>query len=106
MLFLFVAIFFEVFATTAIKYTNGFTNIIPTIICLVGYTISFYFLSLAVKTIPIGICYAIWSGFGIVAISLIGFFAFKQKLDLSAILGIILIIAGVLVINLFSNSSH
>jgi len=80
---------------------------VPSIFTLLGYAAAFYCLSIVLKSIPVGIAYAIWSGVGIVLIALIGFFVFKQHLDLAAIIGLALIIAGVVVINVFSNSvSH
>ncbi|HAJ79511.1 MAG TPA: QacE family quaternary ammonium compound efflux SMR transporter [Fibrobacteres bacterium] len=82
--FLFIAIITEVIATSALKSSNGFTKTIPSIVVIVGYGTAFYFLSLALKYIPIGIVYAIWSGMGIFFISVIGFCFFKQKLDFPA----------------------
>ena len=105
--FLSIAILAEVIATSALKSSEGFSKIIPSGVVIVCYGISFYFLSLTLKTIPVGIAYAIWSGVGITLISIIGYFIYRQSLDLSAIIGILLIIAGVIVINLFSKSvSH
>lgn len=101
---LMIAIFLEVIATSMLNLTAQFTRIVPTSLTLLCYGASFYFLSVALKTMPIGIAYAIWSGLGIVLIGIIGWILFKQSLDLPAILGIGLIITGVLVINLFSNS--
>jgi small multidrug resistance pump len=106
-LYLVGAIVAEVIATSALKSSQGFSKLIPSIIVVVGYSVSFYFLAIVLKTIPIGVAYAVWSGIGIALISLIGFIAFKQTLDLGAIIGIGLIIAGVAVMNLFSSSlSH
>jgi small multidrug resistance pump len=106
-LYLTIAIVAEVIATSALKASEGFTNLIPSLIVTVGYGVAFYFLSLVLKTIPVGIAYAIWSGLGIVLISVIGLVLFQQKLDLAAIIGMGLIIAGVVVINVFSTSvSH
>lgn len=104
-IFLFVAIIFEVVATSLIKTSNGFTNLLPTVSLLALYGAAFYLLSLAVKTIPIGIAYAIWSGVGIVIIALVGIFFFKQHLDVPAVLGISFITVGCLIINLFSKVS-
>ncbi|MCR9229639.1 MAG: SMR family transporter [bacterium] len=102
-----VAIVLEVIGTSALQASQQFTRPVPTTITVVTYLSAFYFLSLALKMIPVGIAYAIWSGVGIVLISCVGLILFKQKLDLSAILGLALIIAGVLVINLFSQTvSH
>ncbi|MEQ9067560.1 MAG: SMR family transporter [Gimesia chilikensis] len=97
----------EVIGTSALQASQQFTRPVPTTITVVTYLSAFYFLSLALKMIPVGIAYAIWSGVGIVLISCAGLILFKQKLDLPAILGLVLIIAGVLVINLFSQTvSH
>jgi len=103
-IYLGIAIIAEVIGTSALKSAEGFTKLIPSVIVIVGYGIAFFLLSLTLKSIPVGIVYAIWSGAGIALISIIGYFHFKQKLDLPAIAGIILIIAGVIVINLFSKS--
>lgn len=106
-IYLFFAIIVEICATTALKTSEQFTKFIPTIIAIVGYVISFYLLSLTLKSIPMGIAYAIWSGAGIVLISIVGYFAFKQHLDLPAIIGLALIVLGVVIINVFSKSvSH
>jgi small multidrug resistance pump len=101
-LFLAIAICAEVVATSALKASEGFTRLIPSILVVVGYAISFYLLSLTLKVIPIGITYAIWSGVGVVLISLAGWYFYDQKLDLASIIGISLIVAGVMVLNLFS----
>lgn len=103
-LFLAIAILLEVIATSALKASNQLTKLVPSLIMGVGYLSSFYFLSLTLKVIPIGISYAIWSGTGIVLIALVGWLFFKQPPDFPAILGMGLIIAGVLVINLFSDT--
>lgn len=106
-LILFLAIVFETVATSFLKQSGRFTKLVPSIFTLLGYAAAFYCLSIVLKSIPVGIAYAIWSGVGIVLIALIGFFVFKQHLDLAAIIGLALIIAGVVVINVFSNSvSH
>lgn len=102
--FLFFAIVAEIIATTALKASNQFSKPIPTIITIVGYATAFYLLSFSLKTIPMGISYAIWSGAGIVIISLIGYFVFKQQLDLPAIIGLVFIVVGVIIINVFSKS--
>jgi small multidrug resistance pump len=104
-LYLGVAIIAEVIATTALRASNGFTQLWPSVISIVGYVVAFYFLSLTLKTMPVGIAYAIWSGVGIVLISLAGWLIYKQLLDLPAIVGMGLIMAGVVVINLFSKST-
>ncbi len=103
--YLAIAIVSEVIATAALKPSEGFTNLVPSIIVVVGYAVAFYFLSLVLKSIPIGIAYAIWSGLGVAMISILGAVLFKQKLDVAAVAGIALIITGVVVINVFSNSS-
>ena len=102
--YLFIAIVAEVIATSSLKASESFTRLWPAVITLVGYAIAFYFLTLVLRTMPTGIAYAIWSGVGIVLISAVGWVVFKQKLDLPAIIGLGLIIAGVLVVNLFSNT--
>jgi len=103
--YLLIAILAEVFATSALKASDSFTVLIPSVLVVFGYGVAFYFLSLTLQTIPVGISYAIWSGVGIVFISLIGWIGFGQAMDLPAMLGIGLIIAGVLVINLFSSAT-
>ncbi|WIJ24941.1 SMR family transporter [Devosia sp. RR2S18] len=104
-LFLAIAVVCEVVATTALKASEGFTRLVPSLVVVIGYSIAFYFLSLTLKTIPTGVAYALWSGFGIILVSLISFLLYRQALDLPAVIGIGLILAGVLVINLFSQSS-
>jgi len=103
--YLIIAIFGEVLGTSSLKLSAGFTKLVPSIIVVIGYSVAFYFLSISLKYIPLGIAYAIWCGIGIVLIALIGFIFYKQPLDIPAILGIVLIFAGVLIINLFSNST-
>lgn len=102
---LLIAIVAEVIATSALKAAEGFSRLTPSIIVVVGYGIAFYCLSLTLRTIPVGIAYAVWSGVGIVLVTGIGWYLYGQKLDLPAISGIGLIIAGVMVIQLFSASS-
>ena len=102
--YLLLAIAFEVVATSALKASESFTRLGPSIIVVVGYAAAFYLLSLTLRTIPVGIVYAIWSGAGIVLISLVGWIAFRQHLDAAALIGIALILAGVAVINLLSKS--
>ncbi|RNA65072.1 QacE family quaternary ammonium compound efflux SMR transporter [Prosthecochloris sp. ZM_2] len=102
--YLIVAVVSEVIGTSALKASEGFSRLWPSLIVVAGYSSAFYFLSLTLRVIPVGIAYALWSGIGIVLISLAGWAVFGQKLDAAAIGGIVLIIAGVLVINLFSNS--
>ena len=103
-LFLILAIFSEVIATSALKAVDGFKNLYPSIIVILGYGTSFFFLSLTLKSIPVGIAYAIWAGVGIFLVSLAGYFLYKQSLDFPAIFGILLIISGVAIIRLFSKS--
>lgn len=103
--FLTVAIVAEVIATSSLKSSEGFTRLWPSLITVVGYGIAFFFLSLALRTIPVGIAYAVWSGVGIVLISVIGWLLFKQSLDTPALIGMGLILSGVLIINLFSEST-
>lgn len=103
-LYLAIAILSEVMATVSLKASQQFSRFFPTMIVIFGYFTAFYFLSLSLKTIPVGIAYAIWSGFGIVLVSVSGYFVYQQKLDLPAILGIGLILAGVLLITLYSKS--
>lgn len=104
---LFTAIVLEVIGTTALQMSQQFTRLWPTVILIACYSGAFYALSITLRVIPVGIAYAIWSALGIVLISVVGFVLFRQKLDLPAIIGLGLIIAGVLVVNLFSKSiSH
>lgn len=104
LVYLAIAILAEVIGTSALKASDGFRVLAPSAVVVVSYAVSFYFLSLALRTIPIGLAYAIWSGVGIVIISLVGWLLYRQALDAAAIAGIVLIVAGVLVINLFSRS--
>ena len=104
-LYLSVAIAAEVIATSALKASNGFTRPVPTTVVVLGYGIAFYFLSLVLKTVPVGVAYAIWSGAGIVLIALVGWLVLKQTLDAPALAGMALIVAGVAVIQLFSRSA-
>ncbi|KQO34666.1 multidrug transporter [Flavobacterium sp. Leaf82] len=103
--FLGIAIIFEIIATSALKKSEQFTQLIPSIVTIVGYFAAFYFLSFAIRTIPVGIAYAIWSGVGIVLITIIGAIFFKQIPDLPAIIGLALIMIGVVVINVFSKTT-
>jgi small multidrug resistance pump len=104
-IYLAVAIVAEVIATSALKASDGFSRLVPSLVVVVGYIIAFYCLSLTLRTIPVGVVYAIWSGVGIVLIALVGYFVFHQPLDAAALLGIALILAGVLIINLFSRTA-
>lgn len=101
---LLAAILFEVCGTTLLQKSAQFTRLWPSVGVVICYGASFYFLSATLKSIPVGVAYAIWSGLGIVLISAIGYFALRQALDTAALIGIALIVAGVLVINLFSKS--
>jgi Membrane transporters of cations and cationic drugs len=104
---LFVAIIFEVAGTTLLQKTEQFTRLIPTISMALCYVVSFYFLSVTLRTMPIGLAYAIWSALGIVLISVIGYVVFRQSLDMAAIIGLGFIVAGVVIVNTFSSSiSH
>lgn len=104
-LFLAIAIVSEISATSALKASAGFTKVAPSIVVVIGYLLSFYFLSLTLKVIPIGIAYAIWAGLGIVLLAIVGWVVYDQHLDIAAMLGISLIMAGVLVLNLFSKTA-
>jgi small multidrug resistance pump len=102
--FLVLAIVAEVIGTTALKSSNGFTRPWPSLIVLAGYGLAFFLLSLIVKTMPLGIVYAIWSGTGIVLVAIVGAVWFKQILDWPAIIGMTLIMVGVVIVNLFSKT--
>ncbi len=99
-----LAIVSEVIATSALKLSDGFTQLVPSVVTLVGYAVAIYLLSLTLRTIPVGLAYALWSGIGIVFIAIIGLVWFKQTLDVPAIVGIALILAGVVIVNGFSKS--
>lgn len=103
-IFLTIAILSEVVATTMLKATDGFTKLVPSVIVTLGYICSFYFLAITLKFMTVGIVYAIWSGVGIVAVSILGYLVYGQKIDLPAAIGMGLIIAGVVVIQLFSQT--
>lgn len=103
-LYLIIAIIAEIVATIIMKDTNGFTALWPSVFTILGYVVAFYMLSLCIQTIPTGIIYALWSGFGIIGIAVLGWIVHKQTLDLPAIAGIVLILLGVLVIKIFSKS--
>ncbi|MFT0533346.1 DMT family transporter [Castellaniella hirudinis] len=105
-IYLIVAIVAEVVATSALKASDSFTRLVPSALTVIGYGLAFYLLALALKTIPVGIAYAVWSGVGIVAIAVIGYFVFGQALDTAALIGIGLILAGVVVLNVFSATGH
>ncbi|MBE6486909.1 MAG: multidrug efflux SMR transporter [Methanosphaera stadtmanae] len=102
LIYLLLAIIFETLATSLLNLSDGFNKILPAIGSLVLYLASIYCLSVCLKTVPVGIAYAIWSALGIVLVTLIGIFAFKQTPDWAAIIGFLLIISGVVVLNVFS----
>ncbi len=104
-LYLAIATVAEVIATSTLKSSEGFTRLVPSLVVVIGYVCAFYFLSLTLRTIPVGIAYAIWAGAGIALVTAIAWFVHGQHLDLPAIIGLSLIIVGVLVLNLFSKSS-
>lgn len=104
-LLLLVAILAEVVATSALKAAESFTRPVPSLIVVVGYGIAFTCLSVTLKTLPLGVAYAIWSGVGTALVAVVGWLVYKQQLDLPAILGIALIIAGTIMLNLFSKVS-
>ena len=103
-LYLSIAIAAEVVATASMKALDGFNRPLPLLLVIVGYALSFWMLSLVVKTIPVGVAYAVWAGLGIVLVSIAATFLYQQRLDLPAMLGMGLIVAGVVVIQLFSQS--
>ncbi len=105
-LFLLAAIVAEVIGTSALKAANGFTNPLPSLVVALGYAAAFYFLSLTLRTMPVGVAYAIWSGLGIVLISIVGWVLYRQTLDVPALVGMALIVSGVIVINAFSRAGH
>jgi small multidrug resistance pump len=103
-MFLFVAIVSEVIATSALKATADFTKLWPSVIVVVGYVSAFYFLSLTLRTIPVGIAYVIWSGVGVALIALVAWVFYGQTLDMPAFIGIALIVSGVVVLNVYSKA--
>jgi multidrug transporter EmrE-like cation transporter len=100
-----IAIIAEVIATSSLKASNGFTVLWPSIVVIIGYAVAFYFLSLTLKTMPIGVAYALWSGIGIALITAAGFILYQQKIDIAGIIGLMLIVSGVVVLNVFSKSA-
>ncbi|HMZ08243.1 MAG TPA: multidrug efflux SMR transporter [Anaerolineales bacterium] len=104
-LIFFFAVVSEVTATTALKFSEGFTKLVPSLIVVVGYGLSFYLLSLSLKVIPIGTAYAIWSGIGIVLTVIIGMVIWREPMDWARGIGILLIMLGIVIINLFSKSA-
>ena len=105
-LYLFFAVLAETIGTTALQASEQFTRLWPSVLVVVAYGVSFFLLSHTLKVMPVGIVYALWSGLGIIFIAIIGFVVFGQKLDLAAVAGLGLIISGILVINLLSNSTQ
>ena len=103
--YLMIAIVAEVIATSALRESDGFTRAGPIAIVVVGYSAAFYFLALTLRSIPVGVAYAVWSGVGIVLISLVGWFLFGQKLNAPALGGMALIVIGVAVLNMYSDTS-
>lgn len=102
---LFVAILSEVIATSSLKYSEGFTKPIPSVVVAVGYGLSFYLLSIALKTMPIGVAYAIWSGVGLVLTVIAGIILWRETLDWAKVTGIVFILVGIVLINVFSKSA-
>lgn len=100
-----IAIVAEVIGTSALKASEGFTRLGPSLLVLVGYAVAFYGLALVLKTVPVGLAYAIWSGLGVVLITLVAYVVYGQRIDLAGMIGMGLIIAGVAVIHLFSRST-
>jgi small multidrug resistance pump len=101
---LYVAVLFEVAATTALKASESFTRLIPSLIVIVGYGVSFYLMSLALNKIPLAVVYAVWSALGIALISIVGAIRYGESLDAPAVAGLVMIVGGVIVINVFSKS--
>ena len=103
-IYLAIAIVSEVVATSALKASEGFTRLVPSVLVVVGYALAFYFLSLTLRTIPLGVAYAIWAGVGVALVALVGWVVYHQSLDIAALIGIALIVSGVIVLNLFSKT--
>ena len=99
-----IAVIFEVIATSSLKASEEFTRLWPSLVVIVGYGIAFYLLSLCLRTIPLGVMYAIWSGLGVVLTAIVGWVVYKEHLDLPAMIGMALILGGVAVIRLFSTT--
>ena len=99
-----IAIIGEMIATSFLKESTGFTKLVPSVITVLGYGVTFYFLSLALKQIPIGVAYALWAGVGILLVALVGYFRFHQKLDTPAVVGMALIVLGVVIMQAFSKT--
>ena len=103
--YLAIAVVFEVIATSSLKASEEFTRLWPSVIVVIGYGVAFYLLSLCLRTIPLGIMYAIWSGLGVVLTGVVGWVVYKEHLDTAAIIGMALILSGVAVIRLFSSTA-
>lgn len=103
--YLILAVLAEVVATSALKSSAGFTRLAPSAVVVVGYGLAFYLLSLVLRTLPVGVAYAIWAGLGIVLVTLVGVVAFGERPDMPAVLGILLIVAGVVLLQMFSKMS-
>jgi len=103
-IYLTIAVICEVVATSSLKATSEFTRLVPTLVVITGYLTAFYFLTLSLKTLTIGVAYAIWSGVGIVLIAVFGYIIYREMLDIPAIIGILLILSGIVVINIFSGT--
>lgn len=100
-----LAIVAEVIGTTALKASESFTRLVPSLVMVIGYGVAFYCLSIVLKTVPVGVAYAVWSGLGIALITLVAFLVYGQRIDLAGLLGMGLIIAGVVVLNVFSKAT-
>lgn len=105
-IYLAIAIVAEVIATSCLKPSEGFTRLWPSVAVVTGYGLAFFFLSLTLRTLPVGVTYAVWSGVGIVLVATVGWLAFGQRLDAPAVIGMAMIIGGVAVLNLFSATTH
>ncbi|SDB33395.1 small multidrug resistance pump [Pseudidiomarina indica] len=104
-IYLGIAIIGEVIGTSALKFSEGFTKLVPSLVVVLGYSIAFYFLALALKQIPVGIAYAVWAGLGIALVTLIAWVLYGQKLDVWGFVGIGLIVSGVAVLNLLAKTN-
>ena len=105
-LYLILAVAFETIGTSALQASQQFSRLWPSVIVVVAYAIAFYLLALTLKYMPVGVVYALWSGLGIIFIAIIGWIVFGQRLDLPAIIGLAMIVGGIAVIQLLSNSTH
>jgi small multidrug resistance pump len=103
-IYLLIAIVFEIIGTSGLKASDGFSRLWPSLLTIMTYATSFFFFSITLRTIPVGIAYAVWGGVGIVLITLVGWVYFGQRLDAAAILGICLIVSGVIILNVFSKT--